>query len=145
MMFAPRSKGPGKDNFLKLNDRESVNCLFRGDFYKFRAHWENNRTVECPGKETCIICKNDPEAYPSFKCRMNLITDDLVSKVWEVGGEVYDTLCVLDKEHDLSKTFVKITRRGLKTKTSYELDVIDQEVPTKIMEKINAIPLLPLA
>jgi hypothetical protein len=147
MLFAPRPKSLGKDAFLKLSDKEEVTGIFRGEIHTFRRHWANNRGVECGG-EGCAICQADPENYPAFRFRINFITTKdgkWLAKIFEGGGELYDTLTSLDKKFDLSKTVVEITRLGLKQNTKYNvLPRIDQPVSKEMEAKIGAVGLLPL-
>lgn len=148
MLFVPRPKSLGKDNFLKLGDKEEVTGVFKGELYTFRRHWTNNRSTECAG-EGCPICKEDPENYPAFRFRANFITTKdgrWLPKIFEGGGELYDQLTNLDRKFNLVKTVVDIARSGLKQNTKYNV-VPRTDIPiTKEMEaKIAAVELLPLS
>lgn len=134
MMFTPRQKGIGKDNFIKLQDRESVIGVFVGEIFTFKRHWINDRGEICQGgKEKCQFCKDDPKTYPSFRFRVNFINDTMCAKIFEGGGEAHDALCLLDKKYDLSKTLVEIIRKGKGTRTTYDFEILtDQKVPTDI-------------
>ena len=148
MMFTPRPKGLGKENFLKLNDQEEVTGMFAGEIHTFKQHWRDNKSTECIGKG-CNICAVDPENFPAFRFRVNFITlrnDQWVAKIFEGGGKVYDALVNLDKKFNLTRTPVDITRRGMKQNTSYDIfprmDIAltaDEEV------KIKAVALLKLS
>jgi hypothetical protein len=144
MMFRPRPKSLGRDNFLKLSDREEVTGVFRGDIYTFRRHWTGQASVECSG-ETCPICQTDPENRPAFRFRVNFVTNkdgQWFAKIFEGGGELYDSLVNLDRKFDLSKTAVEITRRGLKQNTKYDVIPLTNMQITKEMEaKIRSIQL----
>lgn len=147
MMFAPRVKGLGADSFLKLNDKEEVTGVFSGEIYTFKRHWVANRGSECIG-EGCTICAADPEAFPSFRFRVNFVTTkdgQWVSKIFEGGGETYDLLVNHDKKFDLGKTIVDITRMGLKTNTKYNiLPRLDQPISREMEAKIKSVTLLAL-
>jgi hypothetical protein len=147
MLFTPRPKGLGKDNFLQLRDKEEATGIFSGEIYTFKRHWTNNRSTECLG-EDCSICKVDPENYPSFRFRINFITTingQWVSKIFEGGGETYDLLTGLDRKVDLAKTFIDITRQGLKQNTKYHFFPRTNEALTKEMKaKIDEVELLAL-
>lgn len=147
MMFAPRPKGLGKDSFLKLQDKEEVTGMFRGDIYQFKRHWMNNRGVQCEG-EKCQYCAADPKNFPSFRFRVNFITSKdgkYVAKIFESGGETYDFLSSLSKKYDLSKTVIDITRMGLNTNTKYMvMPRADVPVTKEFEAKIAAVELLAL-
>lgn len=148
MIFTPRSKGLGKENFLTLNDKEEVTGIFKGEIYTYKRHWSNNRSQECLGQD-CPFCKADPENYPSFRFRVNFITTkdgQWCAKIFEGGGELYDLLTTLDRKCDLTKTIVEITRQGLKQNTKYMiLPLVNQPITKEIEAKINSVSLLPLS
>lgn len=148
MLFEPRPKGLGKENFLTLNDKEEVSGFFRGEIYTYKRHWTSNRSQECTGQE-CPFCKADPESYPSFRFRINFITSrdgQWVSKIFEGGGETYDLLTNLDRKYDLTKTPIEITRQGLKQSTKYHIMPLLNQPITKEMEaKLKSVALLALS
>ena len=150
MMFKPRPKGLGKDNFLKLTDGEEVTGVFRGDIYMFKNHWMGNGSpsVECSGAD-CPVCATKPPKGPSTRFRVNFVTTkdgQWVAKIFEGGGELYDQLVVLDKKFDLSSTVVDLSRTGKDKNTRYNV-LPRKDVPiTKEMDaKIQAVKLLPLS
>lgn len=142
MLFAPRIKGLGKENFLKLNDQEEITGLFIGEIYTFKRHWVNQRGVECSGPG-CSICNVDKENYPAFRFRINVAVSSngqWVPKVFEGGGETYDLLTSLDKKFDLTRTLVDIKRRGVKQNTKYDiLPRLDQPITQEMESKIRAL------
>ncbi len=148
MLFKPRPKGLGKENFLKLNDNEEISGVFRGEIHTFKRHWVNQRSVECPGDDTCPICNVDPDNYPSFRFRINFITTkngEWIAKIFEGGGELYDMLVTIDRKFDLSRTAVEITRMGLKQNTKYSvLPRLDMPITEAMEEKLSSVSLLPL-
>ncbi len=147
MMFTPRVKGLGADSFLKLNDKEEVTGVFMGDIYLFKRHWVANRGNECIG-EGCPFCAADPEAFPSFRFRVNFVTSregQYIAKIFEGGGETYDLLVSHDKKFDLRKTVVDITRMGIKQNTKYNiLPRLDQPITKEMEVKVKAVTLLAL-
>lgn len=148
MMFAPRPKGLGSDNFLKLNDREKVVGVFKGDLYKFRRHWVGGKGMECEGADKCPVCKegSSKENYPSFRFRINFVTDKMIPKIFEGGAETYDALTLVDAQYDLSQYIVQISRRGLGKKTTYEFEVDAKTPLTKENKtKIESVTLLSLS
>lgn len=156
MLFVPRPKGLGKDNFLKLADKEEVMGVFQGAPYTYRRHWVSGRSVECPS-EGCQICAAPPELdergrnknAPTFRFRINFVTTKdgkWIPKIFEGGGELYDQLTSLDKKFDLSKTVVEIQRIGMKQSTKYNvLPRVDMPLNEEMAAKIKATPLLPLS
>lgn len=151
MLFEPRKKGLGKENFLKLSDGEEVTGIFSGAIHTFKRHWSQNtqRSTECPG-EGCQICAVDPEKnYPAFRFRINFITTkdgQWVAKIFEGGGELYDQLVNLDRKFDLAKTIVDIGRQGLKQNTKYMiLPRVDIPLTKEMDAKVKAVKLLALS
>jgi hypothetical protein len=148
MLFTPRTKGLGKENFLRLSDQEECSGLFRGDIYTFKRHWINGRSEECKSV-ACTICASDPENRPSFRFRVNFVTyknGQWVAKIFEGGGEIYDLLTNLDRKFNLSSTLIDITRRGTQQNTKYDiLPRVDQPITQEMEARIKTIPLLPLA
>lgn len=151
MMFAPRPKGLGKDNFLKLGDKEEVTGLFRGEIYSYRHHWQNRRGVECIGPD-CQYCKETTEEgkpnYPRFRFRVNFVTTKdgkWVAKIYEGGGEIYDQLVSLDRKFDLSKTVIDISRSGTGANTKYNIiPRLDIPLNDEMKKQLEAVELLPL-
>lgn len=156
MLFAPRPKGLGKDNFLKLADKEEVTGLFAGAIYAYKRHWVAGRGAECAG-DGCQYCAAPPDLdekgrnknAPTFRFRVNFITTKdgkFIPKIFEGGGEFYDQLVNLDKKFDLQKTVVDITRMGMKTNTKYSVvPRVDIPLTKEWMDKIAAVQLLPLS
>jgi len=149
MLFTPRPKGLGKENFLRLNDQEEVTGLFRGDIYLFKRHWENNRSSECPGASCSLCATKLKENYPAFRFRINFVAyqnGQWVPKIFEGGGETYDLLTCLDKKFDLTKTIIDITRRGVKQNTKYDIHPRrDQSITQEMESKLKAVQLVPLS
>ena len=158
MLFTPRPKGLGKENFLKLNDQEEVTGIFKGDIHTFKQHWANGKSFECVGQE-CSYCKcrgqdcscegDSKKHYPGFRFRINFVTPNegqWKAKIFEGGGELYDFLTSLDKKFDLTRTLIDITRRGMKQETKYDiLPRVDQPITQEMAAKIQAAPLLALS
>jgi len=123
MLFTPRLKGLGKENFLRLGDQEEATGIFKGEIYTFKQHWVDGRGSECSGPG-CQMCANDPEHYPAFRFRVNFILSNngqLAAKIFEGGGGIYDSLVNLEKKFDLSKTIIDISRSGTKKNTKYQI------------------------
>lgn len=146
MPWEPREKGIV--NLLKLKSGESVKGVFRGEPYKFKQHWKNNRSSLCQGLD-CILCEEvDDEGksrYPNFRFRVNFVISEngqWVAKVFEQGGRVYDKIEGLSTEYDLNKVQVKITRYGTDQSTNYEIVPLPRgEVTPEMETKIAGVKL----
>lgn len=146
MKFRDKSTGGGK-NFLKLKAGESVRGVFRGDPYEFRQHWTANRGVKCEGA-SCELCKSGDKS--SFRFRLNLVIQEngaLAAKVFEQGWTVYELLKALHEgDYDLEKHFMKITRHGTGTDTSYSIVPVPNGAVSKDTDKqIAAVKLADLS
>jgi hypothetical protein len=128
-----QSNGSGGNTFLKLKDGESKAGVFRGEIYEFLKKWENGKSQ--------VVGPDDPEGKTSF--RLNFVTLEdgkFTAKTWEFGITVYNQLADIHEEYDLSKTKVKITRRGTGTDTTYMvLPLLKEPIPAKTMKEIEAV------
>jgi hypothetical protein len=119
MKFSPRPK-PNMRNYLKIPPGGFVKGVFRGDPHTYRSHWGSTGSVLCAGDD-CELCKDKKS---SFRFRINFISREdgqLVSRVFEGGGKVYDQLEALHSEYNLEKTFIKISRQGSRKETTYTI------------------------
>lgn len=103
--------------FLKLKDGESVSGVFRGEIYAFYSYWDNAE------KKSFVVDVEHDLARQRY--RLNFVTKDesgqLVSKIWEFAGPIYDMLQAINEEYPLPETTVKITRKGTGKDTEYNL------------------------
>ena len=114
--------------FLKINDGESVQGVFRGDPHAFKSKWTDS------GSELCQ--DNDPEGR--FRFRINfvqMVNGALTAFIWEQGARVYDNLKVLNADYDLESTIVRITRSGTGTDTRYTIIPIKKHQVDGDLEK----------
>jgi hypothetical protein len=112
----------GSKNILKIKSGESATGVFRGNPKDFRQHWKDNKSTVCTGRDTCDLCKAGEKS--AFRFRINFVTREngaLLAKVFEQGKSLYEQLKLLNKEIDLEKTSIKITRQGTGTQTTYML------------------------
>lgn len=132
--------------FVKLDDGQSIEGTFTGEPYEFYQHWKDNRSVICPGKDTCEKCKEGDKG--SFRFRLNLIVREgqgFTAKVFEQGAKVYEQLRDIDQEYEgLEKVAIKITRKGLQRNTSYSI-IPKGVVPEKFMKELAKVPLRELS
>jgi hypothetical protein len=127
-----KSQSGGPRNFIRLKDKESIVCVLRGEPYVFYQIWSNNKAQ--------LVDPDDPNAQ--FRFRMNAIlkeNDQLVSKIIEQGWTVYSQLKDLHQEYDLSKTFIKITRNGSGTQTTYSIIPMNKNKPDE--KQLSKVPL----
>lgn len=118
------SSGDNNAKFIRLkNDSDSVKGVFAGKPLVFRQHWVSSaagkKSVVCTG-DICSLCQAGDKS--KFRFRANLIIEEnkmYVAKIAEFGRTVYDSLSEIGAEYDLSKTLVKLTRKGQGMDTSY--------------------------
>lgn len=131
----PKSENGGSTVFLRLKDGASINGVFRGEIYEFYSKWVGNKSH--------ITNADDPDGKTRF--RLNLVTLEdgkFVAKIWEFGLNIYNQLADINEEYDLTKTKVKITRRGTGTDTTYMLlPLVKEPIPAKTMKEIEAVHL----
>lgn len=128
----PKSEG---GLFLSLKDGESISGVPRGEVFEFFQVWENRRSR--------VVNKGEPGAKSRF--RVNIVVKEdgkLVAKIWEFGLVIYNQLADMAEEYDLSKTKLKITRRGVDTDTVYMiLPLLKEPIPAATLKEIEAIDL----
>jgi len=134
-----RLKGePGQDTAIGV-------CA--GELYEFRAHWNGKHDELCTGAK-CERCKNNEK--PRFRFRVNFIIKDesknYVAKILELGWTVYSALSELNKEYDIEKYLIKITRKGKGANDTeyFVTPVKDGELNKEKLAIIAKIPLIDL-
>lgn len=123
--------------YLKLKDGESITIIPRGEIFSFRIRWEGGKAQEIP--------ENDPKRHNRFK--LNAFVSEggtFVPKIWEIGIMVYNTLAEFATEMDITKSKIKVTRKGSGTDTVYVLVPLGP-VDAKSLSVIESIPLNILA
>lgn len=111
-----KSGGAGfaKEDVVKLEDKDKVQGVFRGDPKIFHTHWNGKFGELCPGRSVCARCKSDEKA--KFRFRMNfLVRQDgqWVAKVFENNYGTYQDMKALHEgEYNLEDTCVTISRTG---------------------------------
>lgn len=102
------------NTYLKLNDKDQVKGVFRGDVEEFFVTWENGKSREC--------APDDDGA--KFRFRVNFVTKEngsLTAKIWEGGQIVYNQLRDLNESFDLERTVVTVKRNGTGKDTTYSV------------------------
>lgn len=144
MRFKEASGAMDSKNYVRIKDKESVKGIFSGEPYEFRKHWVSNKSVICSEDNHCSHCLTGLKS--SFAFRVNFIINDngsYVSKIFEQGWTVYESLRNLNLEYPLEQHIVKISRSGSgPTDTTYSiLPVPNGIVTNEIKEKINMVKL----
>ncbi len=139
MRFVDRPKAPGGDSggptlYLRLKDGEAVNIIPRGEIYEFYSVFGTRGEVT----------SSTPGAKLRFK--MNVIVNEsgtLKAKILEFGMTIYDQLAEINKVCDVTKTKIRLSRKGSgKSDTMYMLlPVVNEPISAKVMATIEAIPL----
>lgn len=106
-----------KEVFIKLEDKEKVQGVFRGNPKIFKTHWNGKFGELCPesaGLGTCARCSNDEKS--KFRFRINFITRQdgkWIAKVFENSYGTYQDIKALHEgEYNLEETCVTISRTG---------------------------------
>ncbi len=139
MRFVDRPKAPGGDSggptlYLRLKDGEAVNIIPRGEIHEFYSVFGTRGEVT----------SSTPGAKLRFK--MNVIVNEsgtLKAKILEFGMTIYDQLAEINKVCDVTKTKIRLSRKGSgKSDTMYMLlPVVNEPISAKVMATIEAIPL----
>lgn len=138
-------------NFVKLKDGERIVGVFRGDVYKYKQHWSNNKSETCT-KEATGSCPHCAEGKrPGFRFNLNFLTMNsegvFEAKIFQGGAKVYNTLKGLhESDYNLEKTMVSIARAGsTKDDTVYTiLPTRDCDITEAKEAVISKVPLLDL-
>ncbi len=127
------SENSGGGLFFKLEDGDSLTGVCRGEIFEFCIVWENNRSR--------VVEKDDEGAKARF--RLNIVVNEggrFVAKIWEFGLTIYNQLADIAEEYDISKTKLKITRRGTGTDTIYMiLPLLKEPLQPKDLKSIEAV------
>lgn len=118
MKFPKKDLDEGGGLFFKLKDGESKTGVLRGEVYEFAVIWNN--------KKSTIVAKGTEGAKSRYKVNIVLHEDNkFQAKVWEFSQTVCNQLADLAEEYDLTKTKLKISRKGSELNTEYSI------IPTK--------------
>jgi hypothetical protein len=135
MKFPERSDGKGK-HIVKLKPEESITGIFLGEIHSFNQHWDNKKSYTCTGSGSCSYCQDGQKS--SYRFQLNFITKEnavYVAKIFEHGWKVMQQLEELNKDYPLELTWVKITRRGNGTDTTYAILPIKDFLLTSSQKK----------
>ncbi len=122
--------GSGSTSYLKLKDKESVVGVFQGMPHEFYATFKDGKYVEEPGGK--------------FRFKINFVIKEgttFVPKIFEQGQVVYEQLGALHDEYGLDSVTVKITRRGEKLDTSYDILPLRGEISAETKAVLKSIKL----
>lgn len=129
-----RSKGAGSSKYLRLKSGESVIGLLRGEIYEFFQVFENGKGRNVP--------HGTRGAKQRFK--INIVVKENgqnTVKIFEFGRPVNNKLFILSKEHDLTKSFVKITREGERLDTVWFVEMVSIKPSEATLAALNQLPL----
>ncbi len=138
MKFTKREtkSGAGAENYLKFKDGESKTGLLRGEIYEFCQVWPK-------GGQKQLVVPGTPGAQTRF--RVNFVTAEdgkLTAKIFEFGTRLYNQLAEIAEEYDITKTKLKITRRGADKETVWMiLPLLKEPIGAGQMLAIEAVPL----
>jgi hypothetical protein len=133
----------GDGKFLKLNDKESIVGVLRGDVRTEYVLWEHKKPIPVdPGT-----------AGAKFRFRVNMvlvdksgaITPESDVKILEMGPSVYKQLKALDEaEYVLAETYIKISRNGTGLDTEYQVIPSPKKPSAAALSALAQIQLHPL-
>lgn len=131
----PKSSDSGTD-FLKIEDGQTVNVVFRGEVHEFYQIWPF-------GGEKQIFDKKVPGSSMRFK--VNVVVHEkgkFVAKIFEFTNKFYNQMVDLQDDFPLTETKFKITRHGVEKNTTYTLlPLIKEPLAPKALKEIEAVPL----
>lgn len=142
--------GNDRGLYIKLDDGQKIQGVFRGDPSIFRTHWfgKGKLPVKCVGKETCEHCSGGNE--PKFRFAINFVMKEdgvWVAKIFEQGYLLFKDMKALHEgDYNLEETMVSITRSGTELDTEYKILPTKNNggLTAKDFKAIAAIPLNPL-
>lgn len=138
MKFTERPKqersSDGPTLYLRLKDGEAVNIIPRGEIYEFYSVFGQR------GEAT------SQTAGAKLRYKVNVVVNEggtLKAKILEFGQTIYDQLCEINKVCDVTKTKVRLSRKGSgKSDTTYMLlPVINEPIGEKLQKAIDGIKL----
>lgn len=109
-----KSNSGNPTDYLKLQDGQSISGVFRGEVYSFFIKWNEGKTEE--------VIEGTPGAKQRF--RLNFViweNDRFIAKIWDFGVPFYNDLAEMNEVYPLQETKVKITRKGIKLGTIYNI------------------------
>ena len=118
-------KMPKKDSlFIELKDKENVVGCIQGEFHCFYEIWKDNQKISTLSEEAGDMYENGNGEKKSWKFKINFIKKDDMSKVFilQGGTMICEKLHNLKRAgYELDKTWVCISRVGVKFNTKYEV------------------------
>lgn len=113
--------------YLKLKDGESIKGILPSEKLTFYQIWVDKKPLPAS--------KGDPGA--KFRFKTNFVTEDGEALILEQGSNLFFQILELEKDWDLKKTIVKITRKGEEMQTRYSI----QPTQNTATEKMLSVPL----
>lgn len=135
---APTTDGISAANYLRIQDGQSVTGILRGELFEFWQKWPKGGMKE-------VFASPTPGASPRFKVNIVIQEDgEFVARVFEFGPRVYDQFSDASSELDLSKTKIKISRRGSEKNTTWSVIPLGP-IDARAIKSIEAVHLNTLA
>ncbi len=138
MKFTKRSalasEGTSAANYLKILDGQSVTGVPRGEVFEYWQKWPQGGM-----KEVFAV----PTMGASSRFKINVVVQEdgkFVAKVFDFGPRVYNQLADIAEELDLTKTKIKISRRGSAKNTEWNIFPLGT-VEGKALTAIEAVEL----
>lgn len=135
MQFRKIEDVGGKQDYIKLKDKESVVGVFVGEPFEFYTQWENGKPRVVP----------EGTAGAGFRFRLNFVVKEgptFTPKIFENGVTVYRQLGDLNDEYEgLENIYVKITRNGTGTDTTYSILPSKQQIKKEEIAHIKTLKL----
>lgn len=134
---APNSEGTSSANYLKVLDGQSVTGVPRGEIFEFYQKWPQGGMKETFDK---------PTMGASSRFKINVVVHEdgkFIAKVFEFGPRVYGQFANIAEELEITKTKIKISRRGSMKNTEWTIIPLGP-VDGKALKSIEAVELNPL-
>lgn len=123
--------------FLRLDTGESVNAILRGEPYTYYQIWPQG------GMKQVFT---EPTAGAQMRFKINVIVHEdgqFVAKIWDFPAATNNMLFEIQKEVDLEKTKLKLSRVGTGKKKAWMIIPLGP-LDAKALKQIEAVELLPL-
>ena len=143
--------GNKTNRFIRpVNDGDAIKGIFQGTPFIYQQHWTQTpfgrRSAVCTGTG-CQYCAQGDRAKFRFRCNFLVVENGMwTAKIYEGGKSVYEALAEQGTDYDLSKTLLKISRKGSGMDTTYSVVIAPPNAqPTaETLKQVQAVTLLEL-
>lgn len=137
--IAQQSEGSGTGGaFLRMDTGDSVNAVIRGDVHKYWQIWPQGGTKQV---------FDEPTAGSQLRFKVNVVINEdgqFVAKIWDFPAATNNMLFEIQKEVDLEKTKIKLSRVGQGKKKSWMIIPLGP-LDAKALKQVEAVELLSFA